>query len=163
MRKKRNTKREINPDPIYNSPLVAKFINYIMVDGKTSVAQKVVYGAFDIIAKEMAKKKDAKDEEKDPLEVFDKAIKNVSPMVEIKGRRIGGANYQVPVEVKGERKIALSFRWIIGAAKSRKGQPMAQKVAFEIMEAASNTGSAIKKKQDTHRMAEANKAFARFA
>ena len=163
MRKKRNTKRDINPDPVYNSPLVAKFINYLMVDGKSSVAQKVVYGAFDVIAKEMAKKKNAKDEEKDPLEIFDKAIKNVSLMVEIKGRRIGGANYQVPVEVKGERKIALSFRWIIGAAKSRKGQPAAQKLAFEIMEAASNTGSAIKKKQDTHRMAEANKAFARFA
>lgn len=161
MRRKRNIKRDIQPDSVYNNSLVAKFINYVMSQGKKSTAQKVVYGSFDIIQQKMAKDKKAK-EEIDPLEVFDQAIKNVAPLVEVKSRRIGGAHYQVPREVRGERRIALAFRWIIAAAKARKGAPMAQKLAQEIMDAAQNIGPAIKKKQDTHRMAEANKAFARF-
>ena len=162
MRRKRNVKREIAADSVYNNSLVAKFINHVMVAGKKAIAQKVVYGALDIIKEKQAKNKKAKEEDKDPLNVFDQAIKNVAPLLEVKGRRIGGANYQVPREVRGDRRITLAFRWIIKAARSRKGAPMAQKLALEILDAAANQGTAIKKKEDTHRMAEANKAFARF-
>ena len=154
MRRKRKTKRPIQSDPKYNNTLVAKFINYIMKEGKKSTAQRVVYDAFENIEKQV---------KKDPLEIFDQAIKNASPILEVKSRRIGGAHYQVPREVRGERRIALAFRWIIQAAKTKKGKPMAFKLANELIEASQNQGAAIKKKQDTHRMAEANRAFAHFA
>lgn len=155
MRRKRSVKRIIEPDPKYDNVLVSKFINHLMKDGKKSVAQNVLYKSFDIV------KKDLKD--KDPLDVFDQAIKNVSPFVEVKSRRIGGAHYQVPREVKGERKITLAMRWIINAARGKKGKAMSQKLAQELIEAYKNEGAAVKKKQDMHRMAEANKAFAHFA
>jgi small subunit ribosomal protein S7 len=133
--------------------VLAKFINCLMVAGKKSVAQKVVYGAFDILAKQ----------KKDPMQIFDEAIKNISPMVEVKSKRIGGANYQVPREVRGERKLTLATRWLIDAARSKKGKPMSEKLAEELLAASKNEGTAIKKKIDMHRMAEANKAFAHFA
>lgn len=154
MRRKRNIKRTIIPDPKYNNSLVAKFISYLMKDGKKSVAQKIFYGALDIIEKKM--------KGKDPLDVFDQAIKNTSPLVEVRTRRIGGARYQVPREVRGERKIALATRWIIKAAKNKKGKPMAEKLADELMEASQNEGAAVNKKQETHKVADANKAFAHF-
>jgi len=147
-------KHPIEPDPVYNNVIVAKFINQIMRKGKKTIARKVVYGAFDII-KEKTKK--------DPLEVFEKALENASPLLEVKSRRVGGATYQVPVEVKGKRKLTLAMRWIILGAKSKKGKPMREKLAQELMDAYNNTGWAIKKKSDTHRMAEANRAFAHFA
>jgi len=155
MRRKKKVKREIKPDPKYNNTLVAKFINHLMGDGKKAVAQRVLYGTFEIL------KKTSK--AKDPLEIFDQAIKNVAPLLEVKSRRIGGAHYQVPREVRGERKITLAMRWIIQAAKAKKGKPMAQKLAEELIDASKNTGAAVRKKQDIHRMAEANKAFAHFA
>lgn len=154
MRKKKNYKREIQADPKYNNNLVAKFINHIMERGKKSVAQQIVYSAFETMQKTT---------KKDPLEVFDLAIKNASPMLEVKSRRIGGAHYQVPKEVRGERKITLAMRWIIQAAKAKKGKPMAQKLSEELILASKNEGTAVKKKQDTLRMAEANRAFAHFA
>ena len=154
MRRKRKVKRQIQSDSKYNSALVAKFINHIMKEGKKSTAQRVVYSAFENIEKQI---------KKDPLEVFDQAIKNASPLLEVKSRRIGGAHYQVPREVKGERKTTLAMRWIIRAARSRKGKPMAEKLAHELVEASQNMGAAIKKKQDVHRMAESNRAFAHFA
>jgi len=144
----------ILPDPVYNNLVVAKFINQIMRKGKKTIARKIVYSAFDII-KEKTKK--------DPIEVFENALRNTSPMLEVKSKRVGGATYQVPIEVKGERKMTLSMRWIITGAKSKKGKPMREKLAVELMDAANNTGWAIKKKTDTHRMAEANRAFAHFA
>lgn len=154
MRRKRNVHREIIPDAKYGNPLVGKFINYVMQKGKKSTAMKVVYGAFDIIEKKASQ---------DPLAVFDTAIKNASPLLEIKSKRIGGATYQVPHEVRGDRKIALAIRWILTAARAKTGAPMHQKLADELMLAAKNEGNAIKKKMDTQRMAEANKAFAHFA
>ncbi len=154
MRRKNTIQKSVSPDPRYDNPMVGKFVNYIMREGKKSVAQKVVYRSFDII-KEKTKS--------DPLEIFSKAIKNISPALEVKSRRVGGANYQVPQPVRAERKIQLTFRWIISAAKSKKGQPMAIKLAEELILAAKNEGAAIKKKFDTHRMAEANRAFAHFS
>jgi len=154
MRRKRNIKRDIAPDYKYNNTLVAKFINYIMKDGKKSVAQKVLYGAFDSIEKN--------NKGKDALEVFDLAIKNTCPVVEVRSRRIGGARYQVPREVRGERKISLAFRWIIQAAQAQKGKPMYQRLAQEILAASTNEGDAVRKKQETHKIADANKAFAHF-
>jgi len=153
MRKKRNFKREINPDSRYNNTVIAKFINYVMKEGRKSTAEQIVYDALDSLEKEKGK---------DPMEIFTKALDNISPLMEVKSKRIGGANYQVPRLVRGERKLSLSFRWLLGAARSRKGQPMAKKLAAELWDAYQNTGSAIKKKEDTHRMAEANKAFAHF-
>lgn len=153
-RRKKTEKRIIEPDPIYNNTLVAKLINQVMRRGKKTVARKVVYRAFDIV-KEQTKK--------DPIEVFDQAMRNVAPVLEVKSRRIGGASYQVPIEVRPERRISLAMRWIINAAKAKKGKPMREKLAQEIIEAAQNTGAAVKKKEDTHRMAEANRAFAHFA
>ena len=134
--------------------VVAKFINQIMRRGKKTIARKIVYRAFDII-KEKTKK--------EPLEVFELAIKNASPLLEIKPKRVGGATYQVPREVKGDRKMTLAMRWIIKAAKSKKGRPMREKLAEELISAAHNEGAAVKKKNDTHRMAEANRAFAHFS
>lgn len=153
-RKKRKFKKTIEPDPKYNNVLVARFINQIMRRGKKTLAQKIVYDSFEII-KEKTKK--------NPIEIFDKAMKNVGPLLEVRGRRIGGASYQIPYEVRGDRRSALAFRWIIQAAKARKGKPMAQKLAAELLDAWRDEGTAVKKKEDTHRMAEANKAFARFA
>ena len=147
-------KHPVSPDYKYNNIKISKFINYIMERGKKSVAQSIVYGAFDIIEGKM---------KADPKGVFDQAIKNVSPILEVKGRRIGGANYQVPIEVQEPRKTTLGMRWIIAAARSKKGRPMAQKLADELMEAYNKTGAAIKKREDVHKMAEANKAFAHFA
>lgn len=152
MRRKHKENRPIQPDPKYNNTTVAKFVNYLMSDGKKNVAQEVLYGAFGILEKQ----------KKDPLEVFDQAIKNVAPSVEVRSKRVGGANYQVPREVRGERRTSLTFRWIIQAAQKKKGRPMAERLAKELLEASQNTGDAIKKKMDTHRMAEANKAFAHF-
>ena len=153
-RRKKREKRNIVPDPVYNSVTVAKFINQVMRKGKKTIARKIVYGAFDII-KEKNKR--------EPMEIFDLALKNAGPILEVKPKRIGGATYQVPREVRGERKLALAFRWIIQAAKLKKGRPMKEKLAEELMNASNNTGVAIKKKEDTHRMAKANRAFARFA
>ncbi|HCX27633.1 MAG TPA: 30S ribosomal protein S7 [Candidatus Portnoybacteria bacterium] len=153
MRRKRKYQREILPDPRFQNVVVAKFINRLMSQGKKSVAQKVFYDACDILVKQ----------QQDPLQVFDEAIKNVSPMVEVKSKRIGGANYQVPREVRGDRRLTLAIRWLIGAAQAKKGKPMAEKLAEEFLASAKNEGAAIKKKVDMHRMAEANKAFAHFS
>lgn len=154
MRSKRATKRKIAPDPKYNNVVIQKFINQLMRKGKKSVAQKIIYKCFDIIKEKT---------NKDPLEVFDRAIKNVSPILEVKSKRIGGANYQIPMEVRSDRRLALAMRWIIEAAQSRKGKPMREKLAQELSDAANHQGEAIKKKEDVHRMAEANRAFAHFA
>lgn len=154
MRRKTKIKKYIIPDERYNNPLVFKLINYVMREGKKSVAQKVVYTSFDII-KEKTKA--------NPIEIFDRAMKNITPSIEVKSRRVGGANYQVPQPVRSERKVQLAFRWLLLAAKSKKGKPMAEKLAEELMLASNNEGSAIRKKLDTHRMAEANRAFAHFS
>jgi len=153
MRRKRNYKRDILPDPKFQNVAVAKFINRLMTRGKKSTAQRVLYDAFDIIVKQ----------QKDPLQIFDEAIKNILPALEVKSKRIGGANYQVPREVRGERKLTLAFRWIIEGSRAKKGKPMAERLAEEFLAASKNEGTAIKKKQDMHRMAEANKAFAHFS
>jgi len=147
-------KHKIAPDHIYNDVMVSQFINKVMKQGKKTTAQKIVYRSLDII-KEKTKK--------EPLEVFKAAIKNASPMVEVKPKRIGGATYQVPMEVRGERRLALAIKWILNGARAKKGKPMAEKLAQELIDCVNNQGSAIKKKTDTHRMAEANKAFAHFA
>lgn len=153
MRKRRAEKRILSPDPIYNEVLVIKLINHVMKRGKKNVARKLVYNAFDIIKEKT---------NKNPLEVFLKAVNNVKPMIEVRSRRIGGATYQVPTEVRPERQIALAFRWIINFARDRKDKSFANKLAAELIAAANNEGSSVKKKDDTHRMAEANKAFAHF-
>ena len=147
-------KHKIDPDRIYNDIVISQFINKVMERGKKTIAQKIVYGAFDII-KEKTKK--------EPLEVFRLAIENASPLLEVKSKRIGGATYQVPIEVRGERRLALAIRWILLGARSKKGKPMAEKLSQELIDASNNEGLALKKKNDTHRMAEANKAFAHFA
>lgn len=147
-------KHKILPDRVYNDEAVAKFVNKVMSDGKKSTAQKIVYSAFDIIKAQT---------KKEPLEVFRLAIENASPIIEVKPKRVGGATYQVPMEVRGERRLALAFRWIIDGARSKKGKPMAEKLAAELIDATNNQGNALKKKNDMHRMAEANKAFAHFA
>jgi len=152
MRKKIKVKKTILSDVKYQNILVAKFINHLMKDGKKNIACKILYDAFNILEKQ----------KKDPLEIFDIAIKNISPLLEVKSKRIGGANYQVPREVRGERKTTLAIRWLIAAAKSKKGKPMAKKLAEEFLLATKKEGAAIKKREDTHRMAEANKAFAHF-
>jgi len=146
-------KREILPDPVYNSQLLTKFINVVMKDGKKTVAERILYDALGQIAEKTGD---------DPMIVFKSAIENVKPSVEVKSRRVGGSTYQVPVEVKPGRRLALSFRWLIAAAKSRSEKTMRQKLAGELMEAAERRGAAIKKREDTHRMAEANKAFAHY-
>ena len=153
-RKKAYKKKEHKPDPIHSSVAVTRFVNYLMKDGKKSVAEKVMFDALSAVAKET---------KEESLQVFEKALENVTPMMEVSSRRIGGANYQIPIEVRPERKFFLASRWIIGAAKTRKGKPMAEKLAEEILLAAKNEGEAIKKKQNVHRMAEANRAFAHFA
>ena len=153
MRRRRPEKREILPDPVYSNLLVAKFVNYIMNDGKKGVAEKIFYGAMDQV----------KDKTKsEGLKIFEKAIENASPSVEVKSRRVGGATYQVPVEVKSKRAQALALRWIMDATRKRKNKTMSDKLCAEIIDASQNKGSAIKKREDTHKMAESNKAFAHF-
>ncbi len=154
MRKKRNYTRERHPDFKYKSVALGRFINYVMEDGKKAVAEKIMYGALDSVKKQTG--------EENPLTVFEKALENVSPMVEVVSKRIGGANYQVPREVRPGRKFMLAARWMIEAARKKTGKPMAEKMAEELIAASKNEGSAIKKKLDTHRMAEANRAFAHF-
>ncbi|OWK27221.1 MAG: 30S ribosomal protein S7 [Parcubacteria group bacterium GW2011_GWA2_38_13b] len=154
MRRKKKIQRNIEPDFKYGSALVSKFVNSVMKCGKKSTARKIFYGSLDILQEKT---------KQDPLEIFNQAIKNVSPLLEIKSKRVGGANYQVPRPVSGERRITLAIRWILEAARSKKGMPMAQKLAEELLAASKNEGGAIKKKINTHKMAEANKAFARFA
>ena len=153
-RRKRQYKREWKPDGRYNNPLVGHFIGMIMWDGKRSVAEKIIYDAFDVIHQRT---------KKGGLNVFEQAIKNVSPLLELKGRRVGGANYQVPVPVAGDRRQMLAMRWIREVCRNKKGKRMAEKLADELLEAANKTGAAMKKREDVHRMAEANKAFAHFA
>ena len=153
-RRKITEKRTIEPDPRYNSVLVSKFTNGIMERGKKSVAQNIFYGAMDIISEQIA--------DAEPIAVFDKAMEMVRPKVEVKSRRVGGATYQVPVEVRPERRNALAIRWIITFAKARAGKTMSEKLAAELMDAYNERGGSVKKKDDTHRMAEANKAFAHY-
>lgn len=153
MRKRKAEKRDVLPDPIYSSKLVTRAINKIMVSGKRGIAQNIFYRAFDIIK---AKTND------DPINVFNKALDNITPQLELKVRRIGGANYQVPIEVYEERKVTLSLRWLINYANSRNGRCMEEKLAAEIIDAANGIGGAVKKKDDMHKMAEANKAFAHY-
>ena len=146
-------KREILPDPIYGSVLVTKLVNSIMLDGKKGVAQKVVYGAFDMVKEKTGN---------DPLEVFTQAMENIMPSLEIKARRVGGATYQVPMDVRPARRQTLGLRWLTNYSRARGERTMAERLASEIMDAANNTGSSVKKREDTHKMAEANKAFAHF-
>jgi len=155
MRRKKTFKREPNPDPKYGSVLVTRFVNRLMYGGKKLTAQDIFYNALESAAKELKKE--------NPLEVLEEAIRNSSPLLEVKSRRVGGANYQVPYEVKGKRKEALAIRWLIEVARKKKGAAMAQKLAKELADAFNNTGDAVKKKEDTHKVAEANRAFAHFA
>ena len=154
MRRRRPDKRQILPDPLYNDLLVAKFINNLMIGGKKSIAEKIFYTSVEKIESSM--------KTSEGLDIFKKAIDNVAPMLEVKSKRIGGATYQVPIEVPQQRRVALAMRWIIGFSKSRKGDKMSDRLAAEIMAAYKNEGSSVKKKEDTHKMAEANKAFAHF-
>lgn len=144
---------EVLPDPVYNSKVLTKFINQIMLDGKKGVAESIVYGAFDIIKEKTGN---------DPMDVFNTAMKNVMPVLEVKARRVGGANYQVPIEVRADRRQALAIRWLVLYARKRGGKSMQEKLAGELMDAANNTGASVKKREDTHKMAEANKAFAHY-
>lgn len=153
MRRRAAQRREVTPDPVYNDILVAKLINKLMWDGKKTVAQKAVYKAFDYIKKKTGM---------DPLEVFKKAVNNVRPVLEVRPRRVGGATYQVPVEVEEPRKTSLALRWIVAAARARKGRPIYLRLAQELLDAYNNTGVAVKKREDVHKMAEANRAFAHY-
>ena len=146
-------KRDVLPDPVYNSKIVTKFINKVMLSGKKSVAQRVVYDAFETIREKTGK---------DPMEVFETALKNVMPVLEVRARRVGGANYQVPVEVRPERRQTLGIRWLVNYARLRSEKTMDARLSAELMDAANNTGASIKRKEDTHKMAEANKAFAHY-
>jgi small subunit ribosomal protein S7 len=154
MRGKKAPQKKIKPEVKYNSPKLAKFINYVMRKGKKSIATKIVYQTLDIIKEK---------KQQDPLKTFQNAMENISPVVEVRSRRIGGANYQIPFPTNEDRRFVLASRWLIQAAKSRKGRTMADKLAQEILDAAEKQGGAIKKKEDVHRMAQANKAFAHFA
>jgi len=153
MRKRRAEKRRLEPDPQFKDILVTRFVNNLMLDGKKNTSRKIVYGAFDIMAEKT---------KKEPLEIFRKAMSNVAPVTEVRSRRVGGATYQVPVEVREDRRIALAIRWIKQYAKARRDKTMAQKIAAELLAAYNGEGASVKKKEDTHRMAEANKAFAHF-
>lgn len=157
MRRRRAEKRRVQPDPIYNSTLVQKMINMIMWDGKKRVAERIVYDSFDIV-----KKKLNKNTSQEVLEVIKKAIDNVKPRVEVRPRRVGGATFQVPVEVPPERALSLALRWLRESARSKKGKPMKERLAQELLDAYRGEGSAVKKKEDTHKMAEANRAFAHY-
>ena len=153
MRKRRAEKRDVLPDPIYESKLVTKLINQIMRDGKKGVAQTILYDAFKMVEEKTKQK---------PMDVFEKALENIKPALEVKSRRVGGANYQVPIEVRPERRQALGLRWLVQYARLRGGHSMAENLANEIIDASNGTGGAVKKREDTHRMAEANKAFAHY-
>ena len=153
MRKRQATKRDVLADPIYNSKVVTKLVNHIMKDGKKGTAQKIIYNAFDIVKEKTGE---------EAMVVFNKAMDNIKPALEVKSRRVGGANYQVPVEVKPERAQALAFRWLAQYARLRGGHSMAENLANEIIDASNGTGASVKKKEDTHKMAEANKAFAHY-
>jgi small subunit ribosomal protein S7 len=152
-RRNRPPRRRVAPDDRYNSELVSRFINRLMLHGKKSVATNVIYGAFDIIGERT---------HRNPLEVFNQAVENATPVLEVRPRRVGGATYQIPVEVRPERRTSLAIRWIIRAAQARKGRPLADRLAYELMDASRNTGTTVKKKEDTHKMAEANRAFAHY-
>ncbi len=154
MRRRRSEKRVRATDPRYNSALVTRMVNTVMRDGKKSVAEGVVYGAFDLISEKL--------KDKNPLEVLQAAMENVKPRLEVKSRRVGGANYQVPIEVSSDRQEALALRWMIDYAKARKGTAMMQALASEIVDASNNTGAAVKKREDMHKMAQANRAFAHY-
>ena len=153
MRKRRAEKRDVLPDAIYNSKVVTKLINTIMLDGKKGTAEKILYGAFDRIKEQTGS---------EPMDVYNKAMENIKPALEVKARRVGGANYQVPMEVSADRSQSLALRWLDNAARTRGGKSMAERLANEIVDASNNTGGAVKKREDTHRMAEANKAFAHY-
>lgn len=153
MRKRRAVKRDVLADPMYNSKLVTKLINQMMYDGKKGTSQTILYSAFDIIKEKT---------NQEPMEVFEKAIENIKPALEVKSRRVGGANYQVPIEVRGDRSQALALRWLVNYSRLRGGHSMAENLANEITDASNGTGAAVKKREDTHRMAEANKAFAHY-
>ncbi|RKP45092.1 30S ribosomal protein S7 [Cohnella endophytica] len=146
-------KRDVLPDPLYNSKLVTRLVNRIMIDGKKGVAQQLLYDAFNLIKDRSGK---------DPMEVFEAAIKNIMPVLEVKARRVGGANYQVPIEVKPERRTSLGLRWLVNYSRNRGEKTMEERLAAEILDASNNTGAAVKKREDTHKMAEANKAFAHY-
>lgn len=147
------TKRDVLPDPLYNSKLVTRLVNKLMLDGKRGTAQKIIYNAFDIIQERSGK---------EPMEVFGEALKNIMPVLEVRARRVGGANYQVPVEVRADRRLTLGLRWLVNYSRLRGEKTMEQRLANEILDAANNTGAAVKKREDTHKMAEANKAFAHY-
>ena len=153
MRKRRATKRDVLADPIYKSKVVTKLVNHIMKDGKKGTAQNIIYDAFDIVKEKTGE---------EAMVVFEKAMNNIKPALEVKSRRVGGANYQVPVEVKPDRAQALAFRWLAQYARLRNGHSMAENLANEIIDASNGTGASVKKKEDTHKMAEANKAFAHY-
>ena len=153
MRKRQAVKRDVLADPIYNSKVVTKLVNRMMIGGKRGKAQTILYEAFDIVKEKTGE---------DPMEVFNKALENIKPLLEVKSRRVGGANYQVPVEVRPERKQALALRWLTNYARLRGGHSMAENLANEIIDASNGVGAAVKKREDTHRMAEANKAFAHY-
>ncbi len=153
MRKRRAVKRDVLPDPIYNSKVITKLVNTIMLDGKKGVAQTILYKSFDMIKEKTGK---------DPMEVFTQAMENITPQLEVKSRRVGGSNYQVPIEVTPARGQALALRWLVQYSRSRGGHGMAENLANELIDASNGTGGAVKKREDTHRMAEANKAFAHY-
>ena len=153
MRKRRAVKRDVLPDPIYNSKVVTKVVNAIMLDGKKGTAQTILYKAFDIIKERT---------NEDPMNIFEKAMENIKPALEVKSRRVGGSNYQVPIEVSPARSQALAIRWLVKYARERGGKGMAENLARELIDASNGTGGAVKKREDTHRMAEANKAFAHY-
>ena len=153
MRKRRAGKRDVLPDPIYNSKVVTKVVNAIMLDGKKGTAQTILYKAFDIIKERT---------NEDPMNIFEKAMENIKPALEVKSRRVGGSNYQVPIEVSPARSQALAIRWLVKYARERGGKGMAENLASELIDASNGTGGAVKKREDTHRMAEANKAFAHY-
>ena len=153
MRKRRAEKRDVLPDAIYNSKIVTKLINTVMLDGKKGTAEGIIYEAFDIIKEKTGK---------NPVEVFEAAMENIMPLLEVKSRRVGGSNYQVPIEVRADRRQTLGLRWLVQYSKNRSGRGMANKLANEIMDAANGIGGAVKKREDTHKMAEANKAFAHY-
>lgn len=152
-RRARVTKRDVMPDPVYRSRTLARFMNKVMMAGKKGRAEEIVYDAFETIQRQT---------KREPLDVFEQALKNATPLLEVKPRRVGGATYQVPVEIKGDRRQSLAFRWLLKSARSRPGKSMADKLAAELMDAAAGTGTTIKKREDTHKMAEANKAFAHY-
>ena len=153
MRKRRAVKRDVLPDPIYNSKVITKLINSIMLDGKKGIAQTILYEAFDLVKERTGS---------DAMEIFNKAMENITPQVEVKSRRVGGSNYQVPVEVTAARGQALAIRWLVKFSRARGGRGMAENLASELIDASNGTGASVKKREDTHRMAEANKAFAHY-